>query len=163
MDNFINNESSSIMRDDSYDHDIEINTNNDIYIKISSIEEQLKNITTTYLTLIQELTVSNNKLIQNNTTTQTYNNQYSSNTTQQTQSKNIYFHIISYIDEDENCLYFTISGKTYDVRDILKQKGGQWDKDTKGWKFDYTCDIYNEIYDELKKITDDIKIKKENV
>jgi len=167
------NNMSSIMQDDSYEHEIDLEKTttdsiSDIYLKISSIENQLKNITTTYLTLITELTSSNNKLI-SSSTNNTFPSFLPPPSSQQQQPKKIYFHIISYYknndeqNEDNTCHFFIVSGRTYDVRDMLKQKGGQWDKDTKGWKFEYTIELYDEIYTELKTLTDDIKLKEEYI
>ena len=60
-------------------------------------------------------------------------------------------------DGDDMPISIRISGRTYDIRDRIKQYGAVWKGEFKAWEVDYTDDTYKAIMMFLQSLTNDIR------
>ena len=60
-------------------------------------------------------------------------------------------------DDDDMPISIRISGRTYDIRDRIKQYGAVWKGEFKAWEVDYTDDTYKAIMMFLQSLTNDIR------
>ena len=60
-------------------------------------------------------------------------------------------------DDDDMPISIRISGRTYDIRDRIKQYGAVWKGEFKAWEVDYTDDTYKAIIMFLQSLTNDIR------
>lgn len=83
----------------------------------------------------------------------------STNTTNgTTEPKQLSFHVTTVIDSVNGPMYIRINGRTYDIRDRLKQIGNAtWKPELKVWEMIYTEDVYKNLIEFLSTISNDIQ------
>lgn len=120
----------------------------EIVSRLNTIETTLNNDVVTTKSLLTELI---SKL---NTQPSTYKPQNTD------KNRPVYFHVTKFVDTDDNDFVhtFSVSGRTYDYRNTLKEFGTcKWDNNAKSWVFDYNDDLYEQVLNFLKEHSEDIK------
>ena len=78
-------------------------------------------------------------------------------TTTTTEPKNLSFVITTVKNQDHNPLNIRITGRTYDIRDRIKQFGQAiWKGELKAWELEYSADKYHNIIEFLNTLTSEI-------
>ena len=78
-------------------------------------------------------------------------------TTTTTEPKNLSFVITTVKNQDHNPLNIRITGRTYDIRDRIKQFGqANWKGEIKAWELEYSDERYHNIVEYLTTLTTDV-------
>ena len=73
------------------------------------------------------------------------------------EQKKIHFTLIKVFSEENVPIYIRISGRTYDIRDRIKQFGqATWKSEIKAWEMEYTNAIYIQLLSFLQSLTSDV-------
>ena len=73
------------------------------------------------------------------------------------EQKPLSFVVITVYNSESVPVCIRISGRTYDIRDRIKQLGAVWKGEIKAWEMSYTADTYQDIITFLQSHTTDIK------
>ena len=78
-------------------------------------------------------------------------------TTTTTEPKNLSFVITTVKNQEHNPLNIRITGRTYDIRDRIKQFGqANWKGEIKAWELEYSDERYHNIVEYLTTLTTDV-------
>ena len=61
------------------------------------------------------------------------------------EQKPLSFVVITVYSSESVPVCIRISGRTYDIRDRIKQLGGVWKGEIKAWEISYTPEIYHDV------------------
>ena len=73
------------------------------------------------------------------------------------EQKPLSFVVITVYNSESVPVCIRISGRTYDIRDRIKQLGAVWKGEIKAWEMSYMADTYQDILTFQQSITTDIK------
>ena len=71
--------------------------------------------------------------------------------------KNLHFVVTTIKNQEDIPLFIRISGRTYEIRDRIKQFGQAiWKGELKAWELEYSADKYHNIIEFLNTLTSEI-------
>ena len=128
--------------------DNETDFQNLVMHKLQSIDNKLTSLCAQH-DLIHELISNQMK--------QVHNTQVSSSNMMEQQQRPVYFKLTISKTIDDLPVRFRLSGRTYDIRDRIKEFGNPvWNKDLKCWDFEYNENMYHNLVAYLSTLTTDI-------
>ena len=127
-----------------FDYDQEMTTSNDFE---SDVLQRLQRIENVLMSLSAQ-----NDLVQ-----ELIRKEMRSSPMVEKEQKPLSFMIVTVQNPDSVPFCIRISGRTYDIRDRIKQLGGVWKGEIKAWEISYTPEIYHDVLAFLQSHTSDIK------
>ena len=74
------------------------------------------------------------------------------------EQKSLKFILTTVLNEENNPTCIRVAGRTYDIRDRIKQFGqATWKSDIKSWEMKYSADIYSDLKLYLQTLTTDVQ------
>ena len=86
-----------------------------------------------------------------------YNNNNNNGGGNNNEQRPMWFMVQTVKNQEDVPLCIRISGRTYDIRDRIKQFGALWKNETKSWEVEYSNEVYNAIVSFLQTLTADVK------
>ena len=130
-----------------FDYDQEMTSSNDFESNVLTRLQRIENMLTSFS--------AQNDLVQDLIRKELRSTHISSNG--EKEQKPLSFMVVTVYNSESVPVCIRISGRTYDIRDRIKQLGAVWKGEIKAWEMSYTADTYQDIITFLQSHTTDIK------